>query len=155
MAQIRKFEQDAIVDRTLASCMSNKEEVIYQLEGTAKYRKLKDDFTNIEELKKQKKVLSEKISSEQDKLNDAVKAFNKDVLKSNPIYKLEYDSACWRDERSLRFNADISSYSKVGNTIANEIAIALLPKDAVDYIESIIKRIADNFRFDFTALNNC
>ena len=61
---------------------------------------------------------------------------------------MEYDSACWRDERSLRFNADISSYSKVGNTIANEIAIALLPKDAVDNIESIIKRIADNFRFD-------
>ena len=148
MPQIRKFEQDAIVDKTLASCVSNKEEVIYQLEGTAKYRKIKDDFDNIEELKKQEKVLEKQISSEKDRLNNAVDAFNKDVLKSNPIYKLEYNSACWRANESLRFNSDIGSYSTIGNTIANEIAIALLPKDAVNDIESIIERIANNLRFD-------
>jgi hypothetical protein len=148
MPQIRKFEQDAIVDKTLASCVSNKEEVIYQLEGTSEYRKIKDDFDNILELQKQEKVLEKQISSEKDRLNDAVDAFNKDVLKSSPIYKLEYNSACWRDNESLRFNSDIGSYSTVGNTIANEIAIALLPKDAVNDIESIIERIADNLRFD-------
>ena len=148
MPQIRKFEQDAIVDKILTSCVSNKEEVIYQLEGTAKYRKIQAGFDSITELEKQEKVLEKKISSEKDRLKDAVKAFNKDVLKSSPIYKLEYHSACWRDDESLVFNTDIGSYSTVGNTVANDIAIALLPKDAVNDIESIIERIADNLRFD-------
>ena len=61
---------------------------------------------------------------------------------------MKYNSACWRDNQSLVFNTDISNYSNIGNTIANEIAIALLPKDAVNDIESIIERIADNLRFD-------
>ena len=85
-------------------------------------------------------------------IEDVVKYFNTNVLNSNPIYKLEFDS--WRYSKSdgLSFNTDISSYSKTATIIQNEIAIALLPKDAVNDINSIIERIADKFRVELDSI---
>ena len=148
MPQIRKFEQDAIVDTTLATIIADRDEVIAKLKLTPEYVGIQQRLDSIKDLNKQSKALDDKASLEKKELEKAVEVFNEDVLNSNPIYKLEFDSWRYSESDGLSFNTDISSYSKTATIIQNEIAIALLPKDAVDNIESIIKRIADNFRFD-------
>ena len=77
-----------------------------------------------------------------------VEVFNEDILNSNPIYKLEYNRYSYQGETGLKFNTECSNYSKAGQAIQNEIAIALLPKDAVNNINSIIERIANKFKID-------
>ena len=148
MPQIRKFEQDAIVDSTISTIIADKDETIKQLKATKEYRHIENKLANLVDLKEQNKILERSIRDEKDNIEDVVKYFNTNVLNSNPIYKLEFDS--WRYSKSdgLSFNLEISSYGKAGKAIQNEIAIALLPKDAVNDINSIIERIADKFRID-------
>lgn len=153
MSQIKKYQQDAIVNSTLELIVSNKDEVVYQLEGTAKYRKIKDAFDSIQDLKKQEKVLENKISDETDSLKDAVKAFNKDVLRSSPVYSLDYNSACWRVDESLRFNVGIDAYSTTRQAIADKIYIAMLPKDAANDVHSIMAEIAEDFNLHLLGLD--
>ena len=151
MPQIRKFEQDAIVDSTISTIVSDKSEVIATLEATPEYTGIKQRFDSIKDLKKQSKALDDKASLETKELESAVEAFNEDMLNSNPIYKLEY-SKYYRGDDGLSFNTDTSSYSGIRTTIQNEIAIALLPKDAVNNINSIIERIADKFKIELNSV---
>ena len=153
MSQIKKYQQDAIVNSTLELIVSNKDEVVYQLEGTAKYRKIKDAFDSIQELKKREKVLEKKISDETASLNDAVKEFNKDVLRSSPVYSLDYNSDSWREDRSLRFNVGIDAYSTTRQSIADKIYIAMLPKDAANDVSSIMAEIAEDFKLHLLGLD--
>ena len=152
MAQIRKFEQDAIVDSTIAHIISDKDDTVATLEATPEYAGITQLANTIIDLKKQKGILSDKSDSVEKELERAVEAFNEDVLSSSPIYKLEYNRYSYQGELGLRFNTDISNYSSARNIIANDIAIALLPKDAVNDINSIIERIADKFRIELNSL---
>jgi protein subunit release factor A len=151
MPQIRKFEQDAIVDSTISTIVSDKSEVIATLKATPEYTGIKQRFDSIKDLKKQSKALDDKADFERKELESAVEVFNEDVLNSNPIYKLEY-SKYYRGDCGLSFNTDTSSYSGIRTTIQNEIAIALLPKDAVNDINSIIERIADKFKIELNSI---
>ena len=151
MPQIRKFEQDAIVDSTISTIVSDKSEVIATLKATPEYTGIKQRFDSIKDLKKQSKALDDKASLETKELESAVKAFNEDVLNSNPIYKLEYNTY-YRGDCGLSFNTDTSSYSGIRTAIQNDIAIALLPKDAVNNINSIIERIADKFKIELNSV---
>ena len=148
MAQIRKFEQDAIVDTTLATIIADRDEVIAKLKLTPEYIGIEQRLNSIKDLNKQSKALDDKVTSERKELESIVEAFNEDVLNSNPIYKLEYNRYSYQGETGLQFNTSTSSYGNAGQSIQNEIAIALLPKDAVNDINSIIERIADKFRID-------
>ena len=152
MPQIRKFEQDAIVDSTISTIVSDKSEVIATLEATPEYTGIKQRFDSIKDLKKQSKALDDKASLETKELESAVEAFNEDVLNSNPIYKLEYNTYSYRGDCGLSFNTDTSSYSGIRTAIQNDIAIALLPKDAVNDINSIIERIADKFKIELNSV---
>ena len=146
MPQIRKFEQDAIVDTTLATIIADRDEVIATLKATPEYVGITQKLASIKDLNKQSKALDDKADLERKELERAVEAFNEDVLNQNPIYKLEYNRYSYNGETGLNFNTECSSYSKAGQAIQNEIAIALLPKDAVNDINSIIERIADKFK---------
>jgi len=148
MPQIRKFEQDAIVDTTLATIIADRDEVIAKLKLTPEYLGIQQRLNSIKDLNKQSKALEDKASSERKELANIVETFNEDVLNSNPIYKLEYNRYSYNGETGLQFNTECSNYSKAGQAIQNEIAIALLPKDAVNDINSIIERIANKFRID-------
>lgn len=148
MAQIRKFEQDAIVDSTIAHIVSDKDDTVATLEATPEYAGLVQMANTIKDLKEQKEILCDKSNSVEKELENAVEAFNEDVLSSSPIYKLEYNRYSYQGELGLRFNTDISNYSNARTIIANDIAIALLPKDAVNDINSIIERISDKFRIN-------
>jgi protein subunit release factor A len=146
MPQIRKFEQDAIVDTTLATIIADRDEVIAKLKLTPEYVGIKQRLDSIRDLNKQSKAIDDKVGFERKDLENIVEAFNEDVLNQNPIYKLEYNRYSYGGETGLKFNTECSSYSKAGQAIQNEIAIALLPKDAVNDINSIIERIADKFK---------
>jgi len=148
MAQIRKFEQDAIVNSTVATIIADKDDTVATLKATPEYTGITQLTNTIKDLKKQRDDLHDKSTSVEKELERAVEAFNEDVLNSNPIYKLEYNKYSYQGELGLRFNTDISNYSSARTIIANDIAIALLPKDAVNDINSIIERIADKFRID-------
>ena len=148
MPQIRKFEQDAIVDSTISTIVSDKSEVIATLKATPEYVGIKQRLDSIKDLEKQSKTLDDKATSERQELESIVEAFNEDVLNSNPIYKLEYNRYSYNGETGLKFNTSTSSYGNAGQAIQNEIAIALLPRDAVNDINSIIERIANKFRID-------
>ena len=148
MPQIRKFEQDAIVDTTLATIIADRDEVIATLKATPEYVGIKQRLDSIRDLNKQSKAIDDKVGFERKELESIVEAFNEDVLNSNPIYKLEYNRYSYQGETGLKFNTSTSSYGNAGQAIQNEIAIALLPRDAVNDINSIIERIANKFRID-------
>jgi len=146
MPQIRKFEQDAIVDTTLATIIADRDEVIATLKATPEYVGITQKLASIKDLNKQSKALDDKVGFERKELESIVEAFNEDILNNNPIYTLEYNRYSYNGETGLTFNTECSNYSKAGQAIQNEIAIALLPKDAVNDINSIIERIADKFK---------
>jgi len=87
MAQIRKFEQDAIVDSTIAHIVSDKDDTVATLEATPEYAGLVQMANTIKDLKKQREILCDKSTSVEKELENAVEAFNEDVLSSSPIYK--------------------------------------------------------------------
>jgi len=150
MPQLRKFEQDAIVNQTVEIIIENKEEVITKLKLTPEYQGLQQRLNSIKDLRKQSEALDDKASLERKEFEKAIEVFNEDVLNSNPIYKLEYNEYSYRDAKGLRFKTDINSYSGAMTTIQDKIALALLPKEAVNDIDNIISKIADSFKLQIT-----
>jgi len=146
MPQLRKFEQDAIVNQTVALIIENKEEVVATLKATPEYQGLQQRLNSIKDLRKQSEALDDKASLERKEFEKAIEVFNEDVLNSNPIYKLEYNEYSYRDAKGLRFKTDINAYGGAMTTIQDKIALALLPKEAVNDIDSIISKIADSFK---------
>ena len=63
MAQIRKFEQDAIVDSTIAHIVSDKDDTVATLEATPEYASITQMANTIKDLNKQREILSEKSNS--------------------------------------------------------------------------------------------
>ena len=146
MPQIRKFEQDAIVDSTISTIVSDKSEVIATLEATPEYVGIQNDYDKIADLKAQVKILEEDLRNSVSEIKIKVADFNSNVLNANLVYEVKYNDYCYNSSQALQIEADVSSYGKARDVISNEVAIALLPKDAVNDINSIIERIADKFR---------
>ena len=147
MPQLRKFEQDAIVNQTVEIIIKNKEEVITKLKLTPEYVGIKQRLNSIDDLQKQREALDKKARFEREEFEKAIEIFNEDVLNSNPIYKLEYNEYSYiKDAKGLSFKTDINADGGALTTIQDKIALALLPKEAVNDIDSIISKIADSFK---------
>lgn len=146
MPQLRKFEQDAIVNQTVAIIIENKEEIVATLKATPEYQGLQQKLNSINDLRKQSKALDDKASLEREEFEKAIEVFNEDVLNSNPIYKLEYNRYSYRGAKGLSFKTDINADGGALTTIQDKIALALLPKEAVNDIDNIISKIADSFK---------
>ena len=151
MPQLRKFEQDAIVNQTVEIIIENKEEVVATLKATPEYQGLQQKLNSIKDLRKQREALDKKARLEREEFEKAIEVFNEDVLNSNPIYKLEYNEYSYiKDAKGLSFKTDINADGGALTTIQDEIALALLPKEAVNDIDSIINKIADSFKLQIT-----
>jgi hypothetical protein len=147
MPQLRKFEQDAIVNQTVAIIIENKEEIVATLKATPEYQGLQQKLNSINDLRKQSKALDKKARLEREEFEKAIEVFNEDVLNSNPIYKLEYNEYSYiKDAKGLSFKTDINADGGALTTIQDKIALALLPKEAVNDIDNIISKIADSFK---------
>jgi len=134
--QIRKFEQDAIVDVILEKVTKSKNNKANgAITGCKEYRGLlstanevKAFEKKIKDLQDQRDVLSKKVSRGVDLYNYA------------HDHRLKYDT--WT--KVLSIETGINEW-KLKEKIANRIAISLLPKDAIQNIDAIIENISKEF----------
>jgi len=148
-SQLRKFEQDAVVDKTLTSIVQNKDAVIARIKATPEYVGIQNDYDKIADLKAQVKTLEEDLRNSVSEIRTKVEDFNSNVLNANLVYEVKYNDYRYDTNQALQIEVDVSSYGKARDVISNEVAIALLPKDAVNDVDSIITRIADSFKINF------
>ena len=137
MAQMRKFEQEAIAKEILDTIKVNNSKEQLALEKSSK--KLKDirKLNNkIESLHDKERQLYRQRRIVLDDLKDSIKSFNR-TLSPTANYSLEKDytdNLSWRtDDWNIRQN------------IENKLAIALLSNDWQERLPEIISSIASQF----------
>ena len=134
--QIRKFEQDAIVDVIFDKVIKSKNNKANgAITGCKEYRDLLSEANEVKAFEKQIKDLEDQRDKLSRKVSRAVEHYN-----SVRDFDLKYN----------RWNAVLSVETgicewKLKREIANRIAVSLLPKDAIQNIDAIIKNIAKEF----------
>jgi len=134
--QIRKFEQDAIVDVILEKVIKSKNNKANgAITGCKEYRDLLSTANEVKSFDKQIEILKEQRDELSKKVSRGVELYNyaKD-------FELKYD----RWSAVLSTQTGITEW-KLKEKIANKIAISLLPKDAIQNIDAIIESIAKEF----------
>ena len=144
MPQIRKFEQDAIVDGICTQIVANSGHMISKLEETPEYK-------NLASLKEQIVDFSKKISELEEAKSELIKQFdnartnfNESVshtalyIDSNSYYRSQENS-------SVEIKVNVSGYGSVRDQISNELAVKLLPRDSMENIQAIMASIVDKF----------
>jgi len=133
--QIRKFEQDAIVDTIVDRVISSKEtKAKYTVKKCKEYKNLLSTANEVKAFDKQIEILKESRDELSRKVSRGVELYNY----AND-FELKYD----------RWNGVLSTQTginewKLKEKIANKIAISLLPKDAIDNIDAIIEGIVED-----------
>ena len=128
--QIRKFEQEAIVDT-----IADKIETTLKSKSTEMIKNDKD-YESMLALGKDIDVLTEKRNLLHDSIYERVKEWNV----SNSSYALDIN----RYQGVLSLNPKLNSYH-LKEKIGNKVAIALLPKDAIENMDTIISSITKEF----------
>ena len=135
--QIRKFEQDAIVD-TIADKIetelkSKRQEMI---KDDRDYESMLSDSNQMKALSKDIDDLTEKRNLLHGSIYERVQEWNA----SNNSYALDIN----RYQGVLSLNPKLNSYH-LREKIGNKVAIALLPKDAKENMDTIISNITKEF----------
>jgi len=134
--QIRKFEQDAIVDVILKKVTRAKNNKANgAITGCKEYRDLLSTANEVKSFERQIKDLQDQRDVLSKKVWRGVDLYN-----NSHDHQLKYDT--WN--RVLSVETGINEW-KLKTEIANKIAISLLPKDAIDNIDAIIEGIAKEF----------
>ncbi len=134
--QIRKFEQDAIVDVILEKVTKSKNNKANgAITGCKEYRDLLSTANEVKSFDNQIKILKEQRDELSNKVHRGVEHYN-----SVRDFELKYDR--WNGVLSTKIG--INKW-KLKEKIANRIAISLLPKDAIQNIDAIIESIAKEF----------
>lgn len=144
MPQIRKFEQDAIVDGICTQIVANSGHMISKLEETPEYRKLASlkeqivDFSKkIRELEDAKLTLKKQFDEARTNFNESV-SHTALYIDSNSYYRSQENS-------SVEIEVNVSGYGSVRDKISNELAVKLLPRDSMENIQAIMSSIVDKF----------
>ncbi len=134
--QIRKFEQDAIVD-TINSKIEEARKVDFeQLKETAKFITVSNKAKQILKINSKIEKLREEKSSLRTEARKSLKELNSGLDK--------YKVTCgYSFESEPKF--EMQDQWHIKSDITNRVAIALLPKDAISNLESIIDKIAKEF----------
>jgi len=135
--QIRKFEQDAIVetiaDKIETKLKSKRQEMI---KDDRDYESMLSDANQMKALGKDIDDLEEKRNLLHKSICERVREWNG----SNTSYALDIN----RYQGVLSLNPKLNSYH-LKEKIGNKVAIALLPKDAIENMDNIIANIAKEF----------
>jgi len=131
--QIRKFEQDAIVDVIFDKVTKSKRNGA--ITGCKEYRDLLSKANEVKSFDKQIKTLQDQRDSLSNKVQRGVEEYN-----SVREFDLDYNK--WN--AVLDVKTGVNKW-KLKEKIANRIAISLLPKDAIQNIDAIIESIAKEF----------
>jgi len=142
MPQIRKFEQDAIVDGICTQIVANSGHMISKLEETPEYKSLTGFKNLIDDLNKQIKELEETKSELRKQFDKNRTDFNESV--SNTALYID-SSAYYSDNPDVEIKVNVSGYGSVRDQIRNELAVKLLPRDSMENIQAIMASIVDKF----------
>ena len=138
MAQMRKFEQEAIAKEILETINASNSKEQQALEKSSKeiknIRKLQDKFKSIQE---EERILYRERRNITEQMEQAIKDFNSFSLDDNALYKLNRD---YDDNITWSINE-----WKVKQDIENKLAIALLSNDWQERLPEIIESIASQF----------
>ena len=145
--QFRKFEIDAMVDGVCTKILCNADHVEAQFKDIARYTFLEKSLNALQKAKKNLKIAEEEVSSLRKSLTEDVASFNDQY--GNEVFKLNYNYGYSCDD-SLEFETSVNGYHGARSTIASELAVALLPRDAKDNIMQIVSDIADKFIVDLS-----
>ena len=144
MPQIRKFEQDAIVDGICTQIVANSGHMISKLEETPEYKNLASLKEQIVDFSKKISELEEAKSELRKQFDNARTNFNESVshtalyIDSNSYYRSQENS-------SVEIKVNVSGYGSVRDQISNELAVKLLPSDSLENIQAIMASIVDKF----------
>ena len=132
MAQMRKFEQDAIVNQIIKTIKSKREKQNETLKSHKKYLAVVAVNEDIKELENKLKFLRQEKEVLQNSRRDLIRYFNEkfDV-------KLDYD---YYDNLKFEFNE-----WTVRRDVEDQLAIALLGSEWKDNLPAIIEEIASQF----------
>tara|TARA_R100001443_G_scaffold39662_1_gene53059 strand:+ start:484 stop:900 length:417 start_codon:yes stop_codon:yes gene_type:complete len=135
--QIRKFEQDAIVESILEKVTEDKTSRAFDaVKNCKEYKDLLSTANEVKSFDNQIKILKEQRDELSSKVHRGVEHYN-----SVRDFELKYDR--WSGVLSTQIG--INKW-KLKEKIANRLAISLLPKDAIQNIDAIIKKIAKEFK---------
>ena len=138
MAQMRKFEQEAIAKEILETINASNSKEQQALEKSSKeiknIRKLQNKFKSIQE---EERILYRERRNITEQMEQAIKDFNSFSLDDNALYKLNRD---YDDNITWSINE-----WKVKQDIENKLAIALLSNDWQERLPEIIESIASQF----------
>ena len=141
MPQIRKFEQDAIVDGICTQIVANSGHMISKLEETPEYKELSS-------LKEQIRDFNKKIRELEDARSELRKQFDKtrtDFNESVSHTALHIESGGYYNAANVEIKVNVSGYGSVREQISNELAVKLLPSDSLENIQAIMSSIVDKF----------
>ena len=132
MAQMRKFEQDAIVNQIIKTIKSKREKEYETFKSHKKYLAIVAVNEDIKELENKLKFLRQEKEVLQNSRRDLIRYFNEkfDV-------KLDYD---YYDNLKFEFNE-----WTVKRDVEDQLAIALLGSEWKDNLPAIIEEIASQF----------
>ena len=144
MPQIRKFEQDAIVDGICTQIVANSGHMISKLEETPEYKNLASLKEQIVDFSKKISELEEAKSELKKQFDNARTNFNESVSHT----ALYIDSSSYyrsQENSSVEIKVNVSGYGSVREQISNELAVKLLPSDSLENIQAIMSSIVDKF----------
>ena len=132
MAQMRKFEQEAIVNQIIKTIKSKREKEYETFKSHKKYLAIVAVNEDIKELENKLKFLRQEKEVLQNSRRDLIRYFNEkfDV-------KLDYD---YYDNLKFEFNE-----WTVRRDVEDQLAIALLGSEWKDNLPAIIEEIASQF----------
>lgn len=134
--QIRKFEQDAIVDVIFDKVTKSKRNKANgAITGCKEYRDLLSKANEVKSFDKQIKTLQDQRDSLSNKVQRGVEEYNS-------VREFDLDYQRWN--AVLEIKTGVNQW-ELKEKIANRIAISLLPKDAIQNIDAIIENIAKEF----------
>ena len=134
--QIRKFEQNAIVDVIFDKVTKSKRNKANgAITGCKEYRDLLSKANEVKSFDKQIKTLQDQRDSLSNKVQWGVEEYNS-------VREFDLDYQRWN--AVLEIKTGVNQW-ELKEKIANRIAISLLPKDAIQNIDAIIESIAKEF----------
>ncbi len=133
--QIRKFEQDAIVDTIYSKVEANAKKDMQSRIKSKEFKALTKLLDKRKSLHKEVRKLEHKMTDAQNKAKDILKGINESIADKN--YTISCGYACTETP-----SIDYKNSWSLKSEIANKVAIALLPKDAIENIDEIISKIA-------------
>ena len=134
MKQIRKFEQEAIVNQIMEGVKERLDSKIDKAKKSKEYKSLAKKFDSVSKLDMAIERMNKARAEE-------VETLNKQIKKFNDFHTVENIGVS-----SINYNGDTLSWWKhewaVRNQVADKLAIALLEDNAQERIKEIIMAIA-------------